>query len=73
MEKPREKEKTIAYRLGSPYTDRLAEIGASHGLSYHQAARLLAIMGMEQTAVHRCADEVADLKKMVARLEKKLN
>lgn len=72
MEKPREKEMTIAYRLGSPYVEQVAEIGVSHGLSPHQAARLLLIMQVEQTAIHRCADELADLKKMVARLQTKL-
>jgi len=64
----RDKETTIAYRLGRPYTDRLERSAEASGLSRGQYARLALVMHFEETAVHRLADEILELKKEVSDL-----
>ena len=61
----RARETTIAYRLGRPYTDRLEKIANEHGLSRGQYARLVLVMHFEETAIHRLAEEVVELRKEV--------
>jgi uncharacterized protein YbaP (TraB family) len=68
MARTRGQEKTVAYRLGSPYVEKLEEKAQQAGMSPHQFARLALVMHFEETAVHRCADEVADLKSGLERL-----
>ena len=68
MAKCREREKTISFRLGSPYLERLEERVQGTNLSRHQVARLALVTHFEETAVHRCADEVEELRREVARL-----
>lgn len=63
-----EKESTIAYRLGRPYTDRLAEIAKLNGMSRGQYARLVLVTHFEETAIHRLSDEVRELRKEVTEL-----
>lgn len=72
MAKKRANEMTVAFRLGSPYLEKLEERAQCVGLSPHQFARLALVMQFEETAVHRCADEVEGLKTQVARLRKLL-
>ena len=64
-QKCRDKETTIAYRLGRPYTDRLDKSAQDHGLSRGQYARLVLVMHFEETAMHRLAEEVIELKQEV--------
>ena len=59
----REKEQTIAYRLGRPYTDKLDEVAKLHGLSRGQYARLVLVTHFEETALHRLSDEVRELRR----------
>ncbi|MEO0851885.1 MAG: hypothetical protein AAFY15_00055 [Cyanobacteria bacterium J06648_11] len=65
---PREKERTIAYRLSRPYTDRLEARAAELGLSVGQYARLVLVMHFEETASHRVADELEKLRAEVTDL-----
>lgn len=60
--KTRDKERTIAYRLGRPYVDRLEQRAVEAGLSVGQYARLVLVTHFEETAMHRLADEVAKLR-----------
>ena len=66
--KCRDKETTIAYRLGRPYTDRLEKSAQDHGISRGQYARLALVMHFEETAMHRLAEEVSELKREVTDL-----
>jgi len=70
-----DKDATIAYRLGRPYTDRLAEVAKVNGMSRGQYARLVLVTHFEETAIHRLSDEVRELRKEVTvlRLEQTLN
>ena len=67
-EKTRDKERTIAYRLGRPYTDRLEDRAEEAGLSVGQYARLVLVMHFEETALHQLADEVTKLRDEVTEL-----
>ena len=58
----RDKERTIAYRLGLPYVSKLEQRASENGLSVGQYARLVLVMHFEQTAAHRVADEIAKLR-----------
>ena len=64
----REKERTIAYRLGRPYTDKLDEVATLHGMSRGQYARLVLVTHFEETALHRLAEEVQALRREVTEL-----
>jgi len=66
--KTHEKEKTIAYRLGRPYTDKLDEAADLHGMSRGQYARLVLVTHFEDTALHRLGDEIRDLRKEVTEI-----
>ena len=68
MARRRDNDKTVAFRLGSPYLEKLEERAGRVGMSPHQFARLALVMYFEETAVHRCADELAELKAEVERL-----
>ena len=71
----RDKERTIAYRLGRPYTDRLEELAKASGMSAGQCARLVLVMHFEETARHRVAEELEELRKEVTelRIEQAMN
>ncbi len=69
MAKCRDRDKTVSFRIGSPYLERLEERAKVSHLSRHQVARLALVTHFEETAVHRCADEVEELKQQIARLE----
>jgi len=73
--KCRDRETTIAYRLGRPYTDLLEKSAKEHGLSRGQYARLALVMHFEETALHRLSEEIVELKKEVydLRLEQVLS
>lgn len=58
----RDKERTIAYRLGLPYVGKLEQRASENGLSVGQYARLVLVMHFEETANHRVADEIARLR-----------
>lgn len=66
--KRREKERTISYRIGRPYTDRLEEAAHAAGMSRGQYARLILVTHFEETALHRLSDEVVELRKELAEL-----
>ena len=66
--KCRDKETTIAYRLGRPYTDRLEASAKANGLSRGQYARLALVMHFEETALHRLAEAITELKREVINL-----
>lgn len=63
-----EKEKTIAYRLGRPYTERLEEAARLHGMSRGQYARFVLVTHFEETAFHRLCEEVRDLRRELTEL-----
>lgn len=58
----RDKERTIAYRLGLPYVGKLEQRAREHGMSVGQYARLVLVMHFEETAAHRVADEIKKLR-----------
>lgn len=58
----RDKERTVAYRLGTPYMGRLEGRASETGMSVGQYARLVLVMHFEETASHRVADEIAKLR-----------
>ena len=64
----RSKEKTIAFRLGRPYTDRAQQMAKASKLSIHQYARLVLVMHFEESARHRVADELGELRREVMEL-----
>lgn len=64
----REKERTISYRIGRPYTDRLEEAAALNGMSRGQYARLVLVTHFEETAIHRLSEEVRELRKELTEL-----
>ena len=64
-QKCRDKETTIAYRLGRPYTDRLEASAKANGLSRGQYARLALVMHFEETALHRLVEQVTELRREV--------
>lgn len=64
----RDKERTIAYRLGLPYVGKLEQRASENGLSVGQYARLVLVMHFEETANHRVADGVERLKDAVDEL-----
>ena len=64
----RDKERTIAYRLGLPYVSKLEEQASEQGMSACQYARLVLVMHFEETAAHRVADEIAKLRGEVSDL-----
>ena len=66
--KLREKERTIAYRLGRPYTDKLEEAARLNGMSRGQYARLVLVTHFEETAIHRLSDEIRELRKELTEL-----
>jgi uncharacterized protein YbaP (TraB family) len=47
MARTRGQEKTVAYRLGSPYVEKLEEKAQQAGMSPHQFARLALVMHFE--------------------------
>ncbi|GEM_PF-3576641 len=66
--KCRDRETTIAFRLGRPYTDRLEASAQVTGLSRGQYARLILVMHFEDTALHRLEEALIQLKREVADL-----
>ena len=64
----RRREPTIAYRLGRPYTDLLKERAEQFEMSVGQYARLALVMHFEETAIHRLADELQELRNEVTEL-----
>jgi len=63
MSKCRERERTISFRLGSPYLERLEERSKGTSLSRHQVARLALVSHLEESAVHRCADDMRSMRR----------
>ena len=68
MSKARDKERTISYRLGRPYTDRLEAAAKVNGMSRGQYARFVLVTHFEETAIHRMSDELRELRKEVTEL-----
>ena len=64
----REKDRTISYRIGRPYTDRLDASASAAGMSCGQYARLVLVTHFEETALHRLIEEVHELRRELAEL-----
>lgn len=53
----------IGFRLDPYYVERLKNEGEQRGMSAGEYARSLVVRGLEETAVHRFADEVETLRR----------
>lgn len=63
-----DKDVTIAFRIGRPYTDRLEAAAAASGISRGAYARLALVMHFEETVLHRVVEELYALRKEVQEL-----
>ncbi len=57
--------KGVTFKIPLHYLARLNELAATNGMSRGQAARFLVVTHFEETAQHRVADELHELRQVV--------
>lgn len=65
-----ERELSVSFRLGRPYTDRLQQAADESGMSPGQYARLCVLMHFEETALHRIVDELHAIRAELGQLKR---